>query len=397
MRPRQNDLYREIVAPKPALAPPLPPYAVGMDRPCAAKAGTVSLRPPSAWAKVIGHRGSSGTAPENTLLAFREASDAGAQAVEFDVVLARDGVPVVFHDETLDRTTDGMGPVWDHDVEELKRLDAGSWFLPQCAGEPIPTLEETLKLCASLGLRINVEIKPQPGLEVRTAETVVEALDRFWPVEQSLPLLSSFALESLTTAMSLKPEWPRGLLFDLLPADWRARIDRVQPTTLHGNAKYPSLLLELVATAKPIYAYTVNDVKRARGLFALGIAGIFTDYPGQMLLFAPGQRAAEPPPERALLHGIQSRPRTLGSGSTAWSPLDGRDLVNTIEDALRIGRTMLSLHLGDAAIDRHAPYGAELRHDVWTVTGRGADASTQPPEISFSKKDGQIHRILGER
>ena len=355
------------------------------------------MRPLSAWAKVIGHRGSSGTAPENTLLAFREAHDAGAQAVEFDVVLARDGTPVVFHDNTLDRTTDATGFVWDHTVDELKRLDAGSWFLPQCAGEAIPTFEEALKLCASLGLRINVEIKPQPGSEIRTAEAVVEALDRFWPVEQSLPLLSSFAVESLITALALKPDWPRGILFDLLPADWRARIDQVQPTTLHGNAKYPSLLLELVATAKPVYAYTVNDVKRARGLFALGIAGIFTDYPGQMLLFAPGQRSAEPQPEHALVRDFPARPRSLPLESPVWSPLDGRDLLNNADDALRLGRTMLSLHLGDEVADRHAPYRAELRGEVWTVTGRSTDPATQPVEISFSRKDGQVYRILNQR
>jgi glycerophosphoryl diester phosphodiesterase len=357
------------------------------------------MRPFSAWAKVMGHRGSAGTAPENTLLSFREARDAGAQAVEFDVVLAKDGVPVVFHDATLERTTNGHGNVWDHAVEELKQLDAGSWFLPQCAGERIPTLEETLKLCAALGLRINVEIKPQPGLEIRTTEAVVEMLERWWPLDQSLPLLSSFAVASVSRALELKPDWPRGLIFDLLPPDWRERMETVQATTLHGNAKYPSLLLELVATAKPVYAYTVNDVKRARGLFALGIAGIFTDYPGQMLPFAPGQRAAEPVEDRAPLR--EFRPKALAdatSGNFNWSPVEGHDLVEHAEHAVRLGQSMLSFYLGVEATDTHAPYHADLHSGVWTVTGRTNGLSThRTPEISFSKRDGQIYRILADR
>ena len=358
------------------------------------------MRPFSAWAKVIGHRGSAGTAPENTLLSFREAHDAGALAVEFDIVLARDGVPVVFHDDRLERTTNGTGYVWDHTAEELKQLDAGSWFLPQCAGEPIATLEETLKLCASLGLRINMKIKPQPGLEARTAEVALEAIDRFWPMEDSTPLISSFAIDSLATALELKPDLPRGLLFDLLPADWRDRVERVQATTLHGNAKYPSQLLELVATAKPVYAYTVNDVKRARGLFALGIAGIFTDYPGQMIPFAPGQRAAEPVEERTPLRefAAKTQQRLPGSGTADWSPVGGGDLVNTAMDATRIGQSMLAMYLGAETVDIHAPYRADLQNDVWIVTGRHNTLSTRrPPEISFSKKDAQIHRIVADK
>jgi glycerophosphoryl diester phosphodiesterase len=96
--------------------------------------------------RVIAHRGFSGVAPENTLVAIRRGIEIGADMAEIDVTLSKDGYVVVIHDETLDRTTNGTGPVSDATLEELQRLDAGSWFAPEFAGEKIPTLGEVLDL-----------------------------------------------------------------------------------------------------------------------------------------------------------------------------------------------------------------------------------------------------------
>src|SRR5919197_4354903 len=93
---------------------------------------------------VVGHRGAMGYAPENTLASFELAVEQGADVVELDVHLSRDGQVVVIHDEQLDRTTDGRGLVGDRTLDELKRLDAGSWFDPRFAGQRIPTLHEVL-------------------------------------------------------------------------------------------------------------------------------------------------------------------------------------------------------------------------------------------------------------
>ena len=90
------------------------------------------------------HRGASASAPENTLAAFRAAEAAGAAGIELDVHLSADGVPVVIHDETVDRTTDGHGPVAALTLCRLRQLDAGRWFAPAFAGEALPTLEEIL-------------------------------------------------------------------------------------------------------------------------------------------------------------------------------------------------------------------------------------------------------------
>ena len=99
---------------------------------------------PGSPTRVIAHRGFSAIAPENTLVAIEKAIELGADMVEFDVTVTADGEVVVIHDETLGRTTDGRGKVMEKTLEELQRLDAGSWFAPEFAGESIPTLEQVL-------------------------------------------------------------------------------------------------------------------------------------------------------------------------------------------------------------------------------------------------------------
>ena len=102
------------------------------------------VAPPLPW--VIGHRGASGSAPENTLAAFRKAAALGARWVEFDVRLSADGRCILLHDDTVDRTTDGKGRADRMMLEDLAGLDAGAWFDREFAGETIPTLEETIDL-----------------------------------------------------------------------------------------------------------------------------------------------------------------------------------------------------------------------------------------------------------
>lgn len=111
------------------------------------------------YVHVCGHRGDSMSAPENTLPALERARRQGASVCEVDIVLSRDGEIVLSHDELLDRTTDGKGPVGDRDLAALKALDAGAWFAPEFAGTRIPTLTETLERSRSLGLGLVVEIK----------------------------------------------------------------------------------------------------------------------------------------------------------------------------------------------------------------------------------------------
>src|ERR671919_25605 len=117
------------------------------------------------YVHICGHRGDSVNAPENTLPALESALRQGASVCEIDIVLSRDGEIVLSHDELLDRTTDGQGPVGEHDLEALKALDAGAWFAPEFTRTRLPTLTETLELARAVGLGLVVEIKERRRVE----------------------------------------------------------------------------------------------------------------------------------------------------------------------------------------------------------------------------------------
>src|SRR5262249_55325482 len=157
--------------------------------------------------KVIGHRGAAAYAPENTLESFREARRRGAAWVETDVKLTADGVAILMHDDSLQRTT-GV----DRLVAMTPRAE-----LPA----DVPTFEQAIALFGALGLGCNVEIKPCPGREAETAEVAIETLRRCWPNHLPPPLLSSFKDASLAAARAAAPEFARALLLDEFVADWR--------------------------------------------------------------------------------------------------------------------------------------------------------------------------------
>ncbi|MBU0602597.1 MAG: glycerophosphodiester phosphodiesterase [Gammaproteobacteria bacterium] len=227
----------------------------------------------------IAHRGGGGAAPENTLAALRTGAAAGFRMVEFDVMLSRDGVPVLMHDETLDRTTNGQGNVNSRDCAELERLDAGSRHGAAFAGERIPTLATALDTLLSLGLAANIEIKPAAGFERETGEVAARLVAARWPGTAVPPLLSSFSQVALAAAREEAPGLPRGLLFDDVPDDWPAQLAAHEAVSLHCNeaALDDATLRALRAAGVPVLCYTVNDGVRAQALIAAGVAGLFTD------------------------------------------------------------------------------------------------------------------------
>ncbi len=231
--------------------------------------------------RVVGHRGAALHAPENTLPSIRKARELGCRWVELDVKLSRDGVPILMHDERVDRTTDGHGEVRDMTFAELRRLDAGSWKGAGYAGTPIATLAEALALLAELDMQVNLEIKPCPGREVETAIVACETVRRLWPAERPAPLLSSFEIPCLEVAQAKAPELPRGYLVERIPPDWRATMQRLECAALHAGHRYNSdwAMQAVAAEGVPLLCYTVNDAARARTLFDLGIASLFSDAP----------------------------------------------------------------------------------------------------------------------
>ena len=235
--------------------------------------------------RIIGHRGAAAVAPENTLAGFRRAHALGARWVEFDVRLTADDRCVLLHDDLLDRTTDGSGPASELTLDQLAVLDAGSWFDPSFAGEPIPTFEETIDLLAELGLGANVEIKPHRGAEAETAEAVCRILQASWPAQLPKPLVSSFAYAALETAYQVAPELHRGLLLGRLGSDWRALAEAVEATTINcDHAKLnEKQAKEVRAAGYPLLAYTVNHAGRAQELFGWGVSAVFSDAPDQVV------------------------------------------------------------------------------------------------------------------
>src|SRR5262252_4984158 len=160
--------------------------------------------------RIIGHRGGGMLAPENTLAGFRKASAMGFGAVEFDVMLTADGIPILIHDETLDRTTNGRGAVSSLPYAKIADLDAGAWFGPQHRGERVPRFEDAGRLCIELGLWANVEIKPASGFERETAVAACDLIVRLWAGAQPRPLVSSFQRPCLEVAQTALHDFERG-------------------------------------------------------------------------------------------------------------------------------------------------------------------------------------------
>ena len=231
------------------------------------------------YPRVIAHRGGGGLAPENTLAAIRTGAQRGFAGVEFDVMLSRDSVPVLIHDDNLERTTNGAGAVANAARTDLAALDAGSWFGAAFAGEPLPSYADAARLCIDLGLWANVEIKPAAGFERETGELVAAMSGQLWRAAPLAPLLSSFSMDALEAAAAAAPGLARGLLVEAIPEDWHDAVARLGCVSLHCDYRH---LTEARAQAVKeagyaLLCYTVNDPATARELFAWGVDAVVTD------------------------------------------------------------------------------------------------------------------------
>ncbi len=234
---------------------------------------------------VIGHRGAAALAPENTLAGIRAAAAIGVTWVEFDVKLSADGRCIVFHDDTLERTTDGVGAVSHMAYDDLARLDAGSRFSDAFAGERIPLLEDALALVLELGMHAIVEIKPSPGRDAETATAAMAVIADRWPAARPPPLVTSFKTESLEAVRAAAPAWPLGLNFLRPPRDWKAIVEALDcriAAILHRHLSRRKVAEFIAAGVTPM-AFTVNKVPRARRLLDWGVASIVTDTPDTLL------------------------------------------------------------------------------------------------------------------
>lgn len=224
------------------------------------------------YPRIVAHRGGGALAPENTLGAMRLGASMGFKGVEFDVMLAGDGTPVVIHDETVDRTANGKGSVPAMTYAELSKFVIGK-------DDRIPTYEEVVRLCLDLGLWANVEIKPAQGRERKTGEAVARMTRELWRGAALAPLLSSFSIDALAAARAVAPELPRGYLVSKIPSDWRDTMKRLACVALHCNFKSltKELAAEIHAAGYAILLWTVNDPAEGKRMLEMGADCLVTD------------------------------------------------------------------------------------------------------------------------
>lgn len=229
---------------------------------------------------VIGHRGAAALAPENTLAGIRMAAECGLSWVELDVTLLGDHTPVLCHDDQLDRISNRKGPLALLTAIDLPGLDAGSWFNPSWANEPMPRLADALLLCQELGLGLNLEIKPYGANPDLIANRVFEEISVYWQQPEKL-IISCFDLDVLAAYRQLDNKAQLGLLFEHLPDLWQLHAQSLQAVSIHCDHTLvtPEDIQRVKSAGLAFYCYTCNDPDRAKHLLQQGVDGLFTDNP----------------------------------------------------------------------------------------------------------------------
>jgi glycerophosphoryl diester phosphodiesterase len=229
---------------------------------------------------VIGHRGASGHAPENTLAAFRKAVALGATFIETDLQLSRDAHFVAIHDDTVNRTTNGKGAVHDLTLAQLRNLDAGSWFGSEFSGERIPTLEEILQFSKKNDVVFYLEVKPTGSWGGEHA--LIGALRESGEIARAAVI--SFDAAMVLNLRRIEPTLMTGLLYDGKfenPTDKALEVGARQ-LVARGDLVTPALLEQARKKDLQVVCWTVNHPAHMRMLIEAGVAGIMSDYPDRL-------------------------------------------------------------------------------------------------------------------
>lgn len=233
---------------------------------------------------VIAHRGASAYYPENTISAFKAAVQMEADMIELDVLLSKDNIPVVFHDEKLNAKSNGKGYVKDYLLSELQQFDAGSWFNKKFKDERIPTLREVLEYCKDKIL-VNVEIKTEAVSETKDGgieELVLSIIDDLEMHDQII--ISSFDYRAIERIVSLDEEIRTALLYEKKQSSKRDPVTLVKDYNVDAfNFSIRKLTdkwsAQLNESNIPFFVYTVNDEKKMKRVIEAGAKGIFSDKP----------------------------------------------------------------------------------------------------------------------
>lgn len=240
-------------------------------------------RTPGDAAFIASHRGGGATAPENTLPAITAALAGGFDYVEVDVALTADGHAVLMHDRTVDRTTDGHGPISSLTLDEVRALDAGSWFAPSFAGTPVPTFAEFLDVLAASTQRSIIELKGEwDAAAIGAAVAEVNARDLARRIA-----LASFNAGTLALAAAASEVIPRLLILKAVPDDVVRAAEEAGVRGILVDRKAvlarPEMVDDVHAAGVRIVVYTLNSDTQWTAMTDLGVDGIVTDEPATLL------------------------------------------------------------------------------------------------------------------
>src|SRR5882757_7626868 len=230
---------------------------------------------------VIAHRGASGHAPENTLAAFKKAVSLGATFIETDLQLTRDTRLVAIHDETVNRTTNGKGAVHDMTLAEIRRLDAGSWFGSEFAGERLPTLDEILEFAKKHDVVFYLELKPAGSWGGEHA--LISSLRESGQIARTIVI--SFDASILAAVRKIEPTLMTALLYDgqiEKPLERALEIGARQ-LAVRGDLVTPWLLTAARKKDLQVVCWTINHSAHMRLLIDAGVEGIMSDYPDRLV------------------------------------------------------------------------------------------------------------------
>jgi glycerophosphoryl diester phosphodiesterase len=230
---------------------------------------------------LIAHRGASGHAPENTLAAFKKAVALGATFIETDLQLTRDTRLVAIHDETVNRTTNGKGAVHDMTLAEIRRLDAGSWFGSEFAGERLPTLDEILEFAKKHDVVFYLELKPAGSWGGEHA--LISSLRESGQIARTVVI--SFDASILAAVRKIEPTLMTALLYDgqiEKPLE-RALEVGARQLAVRGDLVTPWLLTAARKKDLQIVCWTINHSAHMRLLMSAGVDGIMSDYPDRLV------------------------------------------------------------------------------------------------------------------
>lgn len=242
--------------------------------------GHINIQPP-----LFAHRGASAYAPENTMSAFVKAAQMGAKWIECDVMLTADEYPVIIHDETLERTTNGQGDVCHHSLAQIKNLDAGSWFDSIYTNERIPELSQLLDFLNDVNLCVNIELKPIQYHEEILVHRVIHVMQYFLQAHPDRVIFSSFSVEALDYLRKYAPSSRIALLMHEVLPDWRVIAKRLNCVSVNVNCDVltPELIHDIKNSGYNVCCYTVDDIDVAAKLYRSGVDALFTNAPDRII------------------------------------------------------------------------------------------------------------------